>query len=47
MNKVMLVFGIRPEVIKMTPLVKEFQLYTDEFKTIVCVKGNLKMLSEQ
>ena len=44
MNKVMLVFGIRPEAIKMAPLVKEFQLYTDEFKTIVCVKGNLKML---
>ena len=39
MNKVMLVFGTRPEAIKMAPLVKEFQLRSDEFKTIVCVTG--------
>ena len=41
MKKVMLVFGTRPEAIKMCPLVKEFQKYpdqfeTDEFKTVVC-----------
>lgn len=46
MNKVMLVFDIRSEAIKVTYLVKEFQLYADEFKTMVCVKGNLEMLSE-
>ena len=39
MNKVMLVFGTRPEAIKMAPLVKEFQLLSDEFETIVCVTG--------
>ena len=36
MNKVMLVFGTRPEAIKMCPLVKEFQQRADEFETIVC-----------
>ena len=35
----MLVFGTRPEAIKMAPLVKEFQLLSDEFETIVCVTG--------
>ena len=35
----MLVFGTRPEAIKMCPLVKEFQKHTDEFKTVVCVTG--------
>ena len=39
MKTVMLVFGTRPEAIKMCPLVKEFQKYPDEFKTIVCVTG--------
>lgn len=33
----MLVFGTRPEAIKMCPLVKEFQKYPDDFETIVCV----------
>ena len=33
MKKVMLVFGTRPEAIKMAPLVKEFQLLSDEFET--------------
>lgn len=46
MNKVMLVFDIRSEVIKVAYLVKEFQLHADEFKTIVCVEENLKMLFE-
>ena len=36
---VMLVFGTRPEAIKMCPLVKEFQKHKDEFKTVVCVTG--------
>ena len=39
MKKVMLVFGTRPEAIKMCPLVKEFQKYPEEFETIVCVTG--------
>ena len=39
MKKVMLVFGTRPEAIKMCPLVKEFQKYPTEFETIVCVTG--------
>ena len=38
-KKVMLVFGTRPEAIKMCPLVKEFQKRTDEFDAIVCVTG--------
>ena len=37
MKKVMLVFGTRPEAIKMAPLVKAFQKNSDDFKTIVCV----------
>ena len=39
MKKVMLVFGTRPEAIKMCPLVKEFQKRKEEFETIVCVTG--------
>lgn len=39
MKKIMLVFGTRPEAIKMCPLVKEFQKYPKEFETIVCVAG--------
>lgn len=35
----MLVFGTRPEAIKMCPLVKEFQKHPSEFETIVCVTG--------
>ena len=35
----MLVFGTRPEAIKMCPLAKEFQKYPTEFETIVCVTG--------
>ena len=38
-KKVMLVFGTRPEAIKMCPLVKEFQKHPEEFETIVCVTG--------
>lgn len=35
----MLVFGTRPEAIKMAPLVKEFQKHPESFETIVCVTG--------
>ncbi len=43
----MLVFGTRPEAIKMCPLVKEFQKYPDEFKTVVCVTGQHREMLDQ
>lgn len=43
----MLVFGTRPEAIKMAPLVKEFQKHTDKFKTIVCVTGQHRQMLDQ
>lgn len=47
MKKVMLVFGTRPEAIKMAPLVKEFQKYPDKFKAIVCVTGQHREMLDQ
>lgn len=47
MKKVMLVFGTRPEAIKMCPLVKEFQKRGDEFETIVCVTGQHREMLDQ
>ena len=47
MQKVMLVFGTRPEAIKMCPLVKEFQKHPIEFKTIVCVTGQHREMLDQ
>lgn len=43
----MLVFGTRPEAIKMCPLVKEFQKRKEEFKTIVCVTGQHREMLDQ
>lgn len=43
----MLVFGTRPEAIKMCPLVKEFQKYPQDFKTIVCVTGQHREMLDQ
>lgn len=43
----MLVFGTRPEAIKMCPLVKEFQKHNDEFETIVCVTGQHREMLDQ
>ena len=43
----MLVFGTRPEAIKMCPLVKEFQKYPTDFKTIVCVTGQHREMLDQ
>lgn len=43
----MLVFGTRPEAIKMAPLVKEFQKYPEAFKTIVCVTGQHRQMLDQ
>ena len=47
MKKVMLVFGTRPEAIKMCPLVKEFQKNPNDFKTIVCVTGQHREMLDQ
>ena len=47
MKTVMLVFGTRPEAIKMCPLVKEFQKYPTDFKTIVCVTGQHREMLDQ
>ena len=47
MKKVVLVFGTRPEAIKMAPIVKEFQKHPDEFKTIVCVTGQHREMLDQ
>ena len=43
----MLVFGTRPEAIKMAPLVKEFQKRPNEFQTIVCVTGQHREMLDQ
>ena len=43
----MLVFGTRPEAIKMAPLVKEFQKYPEEFQTVVCVTGQHREMLDQ
>ena len=43
----MLVFGTRPEAIKMCPLVKEFQKYPEEFETLVCVTGQHREMLDQ
>lgn len=47
MKTIMLVFGTRPEAIKMCPLVKEFQKYTDKFNTVVCVTGQHREMLDQ
>lgn len=46
-KKIMLVFGTRPEAIKMCPLVKEFQKHPTEFETIVCVTGQHREMLDQ
>lgn len=47
MKKVLLVFGTRPEAIKMAPLVKEFQQHNDKVETIVCVTGQHRQMLDQ
>lgn len=47
MKRVMLIFGTRPEAIKMCPLVKEFQKRADKFETIVCVTGQHREMLDQ
>lgn len=47
MKKIMLVFGTRPEAIKMAPLVKAFQAKAEDFETIVCVTGQHREMLDQ
>lgn len=47
MKKILLVFGTRPEAIKMAPLVKEFQNYPSSFETVVCVTGQHREMLDQ
>ena len=47
MKKIMLVFGTRPEAIKMAPLVKAFQQRSEEFETVVCVTGQHREMLDQ
>lgn len=47
METIMLVFGTRPEAIKMAPLVKEFQKYPEDFRTLVCVTGQHREMLDQ
>ncbi len=47
MRKILIVFGTRPEAIKMAPLVKEFQKYPDTFETKVCVTAQHREMLDQ
>ena len=47
MKRILLVFGTRPEAIKMCPLVKEFQKYPEDFETVVCVTGQHREMLDQ
>jgi len=47
MKRILLVFGTRPEAIKMCPLVKEFEKHQPEFETLVCVTGQHRELLDQ
>ena len=47
MKRVLLVFGTRPEAIKMCPLVKEFQKHPESFETVVCVTGQHREMLDQ
>lgn len=47
MKNILLVFGTRPEAIKMAPLVKKLQAVPEEFQTIVCVTGQHREMLDQ
>ena len=47
MKKILLVFGTRPEAIKMAPLVKKLQQIPEEFQTVVCVTGQHREMLDQ
>ena len=46
-KKILLIFGTRPEAIKMAPLVKEFQKYQEVFETRVCVTAQHREMLDQ
>lgn len=47
MKSIMLVFGTRPEAIKMAPLINRFKEYPEKFRTIVCVTGQHREMLDQ
>ena len=47
MKKILLVFGTRPEAIKMAPLVKALQKDTEHFETRVCVTAQHRQMLDQ
>ena len=47
MKKILIVFGTRPEAIKMAPLVKEFEKYPDDFEMKVCVTAQHREMLDQ
>ena len=47
MKKVLVIFGTRPEAIKMAPLIKEFQKFPEDFKTKVCVTAQHREMLDQ
>ena len=47
MKKILLIFGTRPEAIKMAPLVKEFSKYPEKFQITVCVTGQHREMLDQ
>lgn len=47
MKKILLVFGTRPEAIKIAPLIKEFKQHPEDFETIVCVTGQHREMLDQ
>lgn len=46
-KRILLVFGTRPEAIKMAPLVKEFEKHPEQFETLVCVTGQHREMLDQ
>ncbi|TPE39987.1 non-hydrolyzing UDP-N-acetylglucosamine 2-epimerase [Pontibacter mangrovi] len=46
-KKILIIFGTRPEAIKMAPLVKDFQHYTDHFESKVCVTAQHREMLDQ
>jgi len=47
MKKILIVFGTRPEAIKLAPLIKEFEKHTDIFNTKVCVTAQHRQMLDQ
>ena len=47
MKKILIVFGTRPEAIKMAPLVKEFENHRDSFSIKVCVTAQHREMLDQ